>query len=1093
MKIHNVEITNIASLKGRHKIDFDAFQMDHGSFAITGDTGAGKSTILNCVALALYGKSYKSNLNQGDFITLGEASGKVELVFSCSGRKYLSVWGCRVRKKNGEYLKNPTHTKEFYLLTGERDGQADGKKVLETTPEDVIHLSFEQFCKTVILNQGEFAKFLTSSFRERKDILEKLYEGDKLDVFNPLLREKISGFAVSMDQIEAQMDGLGQGIQSDVTESGLETLEKSCSLKRDKYSFLEHTSENLRDICELEQKIAQTREKLAQLASKIQEQVLELNETTKRKSAFTKEHQDFMVKRQRLSPALHQAIERKNTLEKTAKKLKELHALKQKIDEEGQQASTRLAQVREDYSRANAQILELEADPLFKRLSEKNFEELKKIHQTYKDGLAKLDSLNTVFSHQKKSADAWRQEEENLNNELDLCLQQINECSQASEGEELERLEKKQFALQELQAKFASYQREVGSLEKDLETSRSQLSSRREVVGKLSSQYEASVRDIAIQKDAIRATHLEGAKYICLEESIEQNSCVVCSNDNISHLDLDSLGASQEKILAYESNLQRLERENGDLFQELERARTSQSALQASEAQAKEKLACLKGEFLSSNYALLHELNIIESGSLGSNIEETLINALEGARARIQKVKAAQMRLNALKQKENSLKERRASCALKRAETAKELEGSKVNIAQASQSLQSLETKAQNICALNSFQQTQSFIALIEKWLSSKRLLDTRAKEFEHQEERSKSLADRARDARKELSAAQKDALLLETQIKEASPDMDPASALSSLDKESEIFDVKKRHLDEEFKNLELEKSALYSRQQTFQEQLKDQENLILVHWGTLKESISAESAPDSAELKNVLNELAAQDAPCDGETLFFARELAQKEKNLSKERLDQARDELTEYKTILARQNSAKEKIKELRGQWDKTKILKEEWEELHLLIGKDEFRNYVLAMVEKLLIQQTNAELGKLCDGRYLIQHKQSSSRLAPDFYIIDKFRGDETRKVSTLSGGETFMVSLAMALALAELTRGNADIDSFFIDEGFGTLDHDSLDEALEMLQDIETRGKQIGLISHVKELTQRIPINIHLQKNRLGNSEIEIVYN
>ena len=176
-----------------------------------------------------------------------------------------------------------------------------------------------------------------------------------------------------------------------------------------------------------------------------------------------------------------------------------------------------------------------------------------------------------------------------------------------------------------------------------------------------------------------------------------------------------------------------------------------------------------------------------------------------------------------------------------------------------------------------------------------------------------------------------------------------------------------------------------------------------------------------------------------------------------------------------------------------EKAQELKSQWEELYQLIGKDEFRNYILAMVEKVLIQQTNIELGKLCDGRYLIQHKRASSKLSPDFYIIDKFRGEELRKVSTLSGGETFMVSLAMALALAELTRGSADLDSFFIDEGFGTLDQDSLEDALAMLQDIETRGKQIGLISHVKELTQRIPVNIHLQKNQLGNSKIEIVYN
>jgi len=83
--------------------------------------------------------------------------------------------------------------------------------------------------------------------------------------------------------------------------------------------------------------------------------------------------------------------------------------------------------------------------------------------------------------------------------------------------------------------------------------------------------------------------------------------------------------------------------------------------------------------------------------------------------------------------------------------------------------------------------------------------------------------------------------------------------------------------------------------------------------------------------------------------------------------------------------------------------------------------------------------------------------------------------------------------MALSLAEMSRGETEINSFFIDEGFGSLDQDSLEEVIETLSHIRARGKQIGIISHVKELTQRIDVNIDLIKNQHGESHIQVLHN
>ena len=83
--------------------------------------------------------------------------------------------------------------------------------------------------------------------------------------------------------------------------------------------------------------------------------------------------------------------------------------------------------------------------------------------------------------------------------------------------------------------------------------------------------------------------------------------------------------------------------------------------------------------------------------------------------------------------------------------------------------------------------------------------------------------------------------------------------------------------------------------------------------------------------------------------------------------------------------------------------------------------------------------------------------------------------------------------MSLALSTLTRGNTRIDSFIIDEGFGTLDTDSLNEVKDILMDLESTGKQIGIISHIKELTDNFPVNLNVIKDQFGVGKLNINYN
>ena len=134
-------------------------------------------------------------------------------------------------------------------------------------------------------------------------------------------------------------------------------------------------------------------------------------------------------------------------------------------------------------------------------------------------------------------------------------------------------------------------------------------------------------------------------------------------------------------------------------------------------------------------------------------------------------------------------------------------------------------------------------------------------------------------------------------------------------------------------------------------------------------------------------------------------------------------------------------------------------------------------------------NRQLDRL-HGRYLLQRKQTE---ALELQVLDTWQGDSIRDTKTLSGGESFLVSLALALALSDLVSQKTSIDSLFLDEGFGTLDSETLDTALDALDSLNASGKMIGVISHIEAMKERIPVQVQVKKmNGLGVSQLEDRY-
>ncbi len=161
--------------------------------------------------------------------------------------------------------------------------------------------------------------------------------------------------------------------------------------------------------------------------------------------------------------------------------------------------------------------------------------------------------------------------------------------------------------------------------------------------------------------------------------------------------------------------------------------------------------------------------------------------------------------------------------------------------------------------------------------------------------------------------------------------------------------------------------------------------------------------------------------------------------------------------------------------------------WNQLHELIGSADgkkFRNYAQGLSFEVMVRYANRQLQKMTDRYLLVRDSQEPLELN----VIDSYQAQSVRSTKNLSGGESFLVSLALALGLAQMSSANVRVDSLFLDEGFGTLDDEALDTALQALASLRENGKMIGIISHIQALQERIATHLEVVPERDGKSRI-----
>jgi DNA repair protein SbcC/Rad50 len=200
------------------------------------------------------------------------------------------------------------------------------------------------------------------------------------------------------------------------------------------------------------------------------------------------------------------------------------------------------------------------------------------------------------------------------------------------------------------------------------------------------------------------------------------------------------------------------------------------------------------------------------------------------------------------------------------------------------------------------------------------------------------------------------------------------------------------------------------------------------------------------------------------------------------------ASDNAAAHQLNIAQDNQRRQQSAAMLEQIEQQEAIHRRWAQLDDLIGSADgkkFRNYAQQFTLDILLGYANRHLQELA-RRYRLQRISDSLALM----VLDQDMGDEMRSVHSLSGGESFLVSLALALGLASLSSNRVRVESLFIDEGFGSLDADTLRVAMDALDGLQAMGRKVGVISHVQEMTERIGVKILVQRTSGGGSQLAI---
>ena len=1126
MRFIKLEILNLASLdrKEGETIHFEEGALGKSAiFSIVGPTGSGKSTILDAICLALYNRAprYPRKKNErlsnyeifGDkeegennrlgandprnILTRGKKHGYSKLTFRAgNGAVYRAEWSVSKKTKNYENARTG-----LYKITVKNGVPVEEEEKWERLPQ-IIGLDYEQFLRTVLIAQGSFSSFIKATTDERCELLEKILGCEDLytSIADGIKQEKgkaEEAHARIAAEFSAQETDLIPEEELDAVKTRIKDLEdKEMQAKAELLKVSEAigwytTDENLiRNIATSESKFGEAKKQME--AMREQADRLALHDAALPAAALYQEMKAAeadIAECTRILESLRQEIDAKDKEIKAGEE--ELKSLAEKV----RQTSDFLEKQRPHINKARELKAELKA--VEKTLAEKKA--AKAAAEAAKDQADKDAAGNeAAIGKAAEALQRSRQERLALADELKAegaLLAAAAEEALACYARENARLEScDPVKIQEEKADAEKARQDLLSairIQAALKDKRTRRETCVKDTARLSERNSAIEKELeAIDIDSLRAEWETLDKTFTLMTSenwemhraglSEDGPCPLCGAVHHPYREKSVFAAAAEDM----------KRLVGQKRKQLEEQHKAMQALSS-------ELAKNKG-FLKGIEATLMTLDT-ETDALGKEWE-VLRKTRPDWPADVEDLRALQAGTD-----------REAELARKRLDACNELV-SRVNELRKKKEAAEKTWQEYEKTSMERKQEADGKVTDAEtRWTAEKAKTENLKS---RQTEKREALA----DAAKALDEAEKETLsrkaALEQEIGGRDPDLyeqeleQARSAASGAErKKTEALSL----LRERLKELSGKDSTLKDRKEA-QTGIMGQKNAALAVWlagyndgkeTPLTQEVLARLCASTDNWEEIRKETERRKNECTASwtTLSNARKALQEHQvhkpDKQKEELlalkagleNRPNDELVSFQVRLKRHEAAKQRMGNMFGLMQEAEALKQDWKEISDSVGGDgkTLRKIAQCYTLRFLIEHANAEIRKFNSRYELMQVKNSLG-----IRVIDHDRADDIRDTTSLSGGETFIVSLGLALGLSALSSRNIGFENLFIDEGFGTLDPDTLDTVIDSLSMLQTsQGKKVGVISHTDAMSERITTQIRVVKNgRSGSSHIEI---
>ncbi len=995
-------VRGFTSLKTEQVLDFT--QLD-SLFVITGPHGAGKSSILDAIAFALFGKVAR-DLNPKDLLSQGRDRLAVCFEFELGGERYRVTRDYDYKTKSGKVF---VALETLDAAQKWRSMGFDTIKAVNQKISDLLGIDPETFFKIVLLPQGEFAAFLKGTAGDRKAILEKLFP--EFGIFKrmaELAAERTSTLSAQREWVASQLARLAAP-----TETQLAELTAAC----DRATAERTAAETERDRLALE--LAAARE-LAQKAAELARLRAEGGRLRARAPDIQQQRATLAAARQAL--ALEAEWRQTETARSQQTEATTHHEVTDRTWVTSQQA---LASQQASLDTLHAQGETLKVREAALKAAAGPAQARDRATAEWQQAQAAWQERQTARDSAREACDLALERVETLATERQATHAELERYAPGG-GERLATLESVARLLlpqwEALQAELVATAANLARSRATLEACDLAWEAARQAVAAARQDLETATAACEVARDREAAAFLRAK----LQAG---DPCPVC-NGTFS-------GGGPEQLLL--SELPVLSARQQACSDRLEAARQQASRAEIALAQARER----------HHQAQLGDTRLqAQLGDLQAKIASQLDVSSWNAGAIAAECECLQAREEAYQQALAA--HTTAERAWQEARTHWQLQ--QQQLATATREFDRAETLLKDKLTARDRAVTELIAALADLRRDLGDLSFTRLQEtltaarqtFDRQWELARSSYERERDTclRAEADARAARQALETATARVATCEATWKSTLARFSWHEADF---------------LAARLPYDRSQELAAAIETYDS----QWADLTRQIDALAAEIGDREPVALEALQERCQACQK----TCSELAHRERDLSLQ-LERGQRDRTEAANLAAQKH-------DLDGQLDRAETLKKE------LSGRN-FQRYLQDALQGDLLVSASQKLTQLSD-RYSLTTDGSGNYL-----VEDRWNGGERRKVASLSGGETFMASLAMALALGNLLAGNNQIGSLFLDEGFGSLDSEAIETAISTLENLRRSDRLVGIITHVKAVAERIPSQIQVVKSEQGST-------